>query len=32
MKRDFFAGRKELGAKIWYMLMFQMWYEKWMES
>lgn len=31
LKRDFFAGKKELGQKIWYLLMFQMWYEKWME-
>jgi len=27
---DFFNGRKEKYLKIWYLLMFQMWYEKWM--
>lgn len=32
MKKDFFAGKKELGSKIWYLLMFQMWYEKWMDT
>lgn len=29
-KKDFFAGKKELAQKLWYTLMFQMWYEKWM--
>lgn len=28
---DFFNGRKEKYLKIWYLLMFQMWYEKWMN-
>jgi asparagine synthase (glutamine-hydrolysing) len=28
---DFYAGRKELGQKVWYLLMFQMWYERWMK-
>ena len=27
----FFEGKKELATKIWYLLMFQMWYEKWMK-
>jgi asparagine synthase (glutamine-hydrolysing) len=31
LKKEFFAGKKELGLKIWYLLMFQMWYEKWMK-
>lgn len=31
LKRQFFAGKKELTNKIWYMLMFQMWFEKWGE-
>lgn len=31
LKVDFFSGKKELGVKIWYLLMFQMWYEKWMN-
>jgi asparagine synthase (glutamine-hydrolysing) len=26
---DFFSGRKEKYLKIWYLLMFQMWYKKW---
>lgn len=30
-KRAFFSGKKEYGNKIWYLLMFQMWYEKWMK-
>jgi asparagine synthase (glutamine-hydrolysing) len=32
IKSDFFNGKKENGLKIWYVLMFQMWYEKWMEA
>jgi asparagine synthase (glutamine-hydrolysing) len=31
LKHNFFKGKKELDYKIWYVLMFQMWYEKWME-
>lgn len=31
IKSDFFSGKKEFGVKIWYLLMFQMWYEKWMK-
>lgn len=27
---EFFNGRKEKYLKIWYLLMFQMWYKKWM--
>ena len=27
---DFFNGHKEKHLKIWYLLMFQMWYQKWM--
>lgn len=30
LKQQFFAGKKEYGSKIWYLLMFQMWYERWM--
>jgi asparagine synthase (glutamine-hydrolysing) len=26
---DFFNGRKEKHLKIWYLLMFQMWYQRW---
>lgn len=32
LKKDFYAGKKELATKIWYLLMFEMWYEKWMEK
>ena len=31
IKRNFYAGKKELDVKMWYLLMFQMWYEKWMS-
>ena len=31
IKLDFYSGRKELANKLWYFLMFQMWYEKWMK-
>lgn len=31
IKQDFYSGKKELALKLWYMLMFQMWYEKWMN-
>lgn len=31
MLKDFMSGRKEKHLKIWYLLMFQMWYEKWMQ-
>jgi asparagine synthase (glutamine-hydrolysing) len=27
---DYFNGRKEKHLKIWYLLMFQMWYQRWM--
>ncbi len=28
---DFYNGKKERAEKIWYLLMFQMWYDKWMK-
>ena len=31
IKNDFFSGKKEFGVKIWYLLMFQMWFDKWMK-
>ena len=31
IKVQFFAGKKEYDVKLWYLLMFQMWYEKWMS-
>lgn len=30
LKNDFLGGKKEYSYKIWYLLMFQMWYQKWM--
>lgn len=30
LKNNFFNGKKEYAFKIWTLLMFQMWYEKWM--
>lgn len=32
IKADFFNGKKELTDKVWYLLMFQMWHERWMEQ
>jgi asparagine synthase (glutamine-hydrolysing) len=32
MVTDFFKGRKEKHLKIWYLLMFQMWYKQWMQN
>lgn len=32
LKFDFYSGKIELAQKLWYVLMFQMWYEKWMVS
>lgn len=31
LKNKFFGGKKELDSKLWYLLMFQMWYERWMK-
>ncbi len=28
---DFFKGKKEYAVKIWYLLMFEMWYKEWMK-
>lgn len=32
LKTKFLNGKTEYGLKIWYMLMFQMWWEKWMKE
>lgn len=29
LKTDFFQGKKEFDVKLWHVLMFQMWYERW---
>lgn len=31
IKWGFYSGKKELALKVWYLLMFQMWYEEWMK-
>jgi len=31
LKDDFNSGKKEYAVKMWYLLMFQMWHEKWMK-
>ena len=31
LKLDFYSGKKEYANKIWYLLMFQIWYAKWMD-
>jgi asparagine synthase (glutamine-hydrolysing) len=30
LKLDFLNGKKEFDVKIWYLLMFEMWFEEWM--
>ncbi len=31
LKTDFYNGKKEYDVKIWYLLMFQTWYDRWMN-
>ena len=31
LKSNFFLGKTEYDFKLWYLLMFQMWYERWMK-
>jgi asparagine synthase (glutamine-hydrolysing) len=31
LKIAFFSGKSEYDFKLWYLLMFQMWYERWMK-
>ncbi|MBI1838609.1 MAG: asparagine synthase (glutamine-hydrolyzing) [Flavobacteriia bacterium] len=31
LKKDFFSGKKEYDMKMWYLLMFQTWYDRWMK-
>jgi asparagine synthase (glutamine-hydrolysing) len=31
IKSSFYSGKKEHALKIWYLLIFQMWYKKWMD-
>ena len=32
IKRSYYEAGKENDYKIWYLLMFQMWYDKWMAN
>ena len=32
IRRSFYNGRPERAEKIWYILMFQMWYDRWMNN
>jgi asparagine synthase (glutamine-hydrolysing) len=32
VKRSYYRAKKENDYKIWFLLMFQMWYDRWMES
>ncbi|NOT91573.1 asparagine synthase (glutamine-hydrolyzing) [Ferruginibacter sp.] len=32
IKNSFYNGKKERAEKIWFLLMFQMWYDKWMNN
>ena len=32
IRRSFYQGKIERAEKIWYLLMFQMWYDKWMNN
>ena len=32
IKKSFYEGKVERAEKIWYLLMFQMWYDKWMNN
>ncbi len=32
MKKSFYGGKIEMAEKIWHLLMFQMWYDKWMNN
>jgi asparagine synthase (glutamine-hydrolysing) len=31
IKKAFYKGKKEYDVKLWYLLMFQMWYDRWMK-
>jgi asparagine synthase (glutamine-hydrolysing) len=32
IKKSFYGGKKERAEKVWFLLMFQMWYDKWMNN
>jgi len=31
LKREFYNGKEQLHTKVWYLLMFQLWWKRWME-
>jgi asparagine synthase (glutamine-hydrolysing) len=32
IKKSFYGGKKERAEKVWFLLMFQMWYDKWINN
>jgi asparagine synthase (glutamine-hydrolysing) len=32
IKKSYYVAEKEYDYKVWYLLMFQMWYDKWMNN
>lgn len=32
IKKAFYSGKKERAEKVWFLLMFQMWYDKWINN
>ncbi len=32
IKKSFYSGKKEQAEKVWFLLMFQMWYDKWINN
>ena len=32
IKRSFYEGKTERAEKVWYLLMFQLWYDRWMNN
>lgn len=32
IKKAFYGGKKERAEKVWFLLMFQMWYDKWINN
>ena len=32
IRQAFYNGKKERAEKIWFLLMFQMWYDRWMNN
>lgn len=32
LKKQFFAGKRELGVRLWYLVSFQIWYSEWVDN